>query len=109
MVTLTINGISVTVPKGTTILTAAESIGIDIPTLCYDKDLSIVGASRMCVVEVEGARNLVAACSTPVAEGMKVETESERVVKARKTIHFVMQKFMRAVIGTNSVDHCART
>ena len=84
MVNLTINGEAVTVPAGTTILQAAETIGVDIPNLCHDRQLEVYGGCRICVVEVEGARNLLAACSTPVTEGMTVWTESERVVKARR-------------------------
>ncbi|HOC09683.1 MAG TPA: 2Fe-2S iron-sulfur cluster-binding protein, partial [Bacillota bacterium] len=86
MVNLTIDGIQVQVPQGKTILQAAQSIGIDIPTLCYDPRLRPDGACRMCVVEVEKARTLVCSCSTPAAEGMVVHTESPRVVEARKEI-----------------------
>ena len=63
-VTLTIDGIQVTVPKGTTVLEAAESVGIFIPTFCHDPELSKPGACRICVVEIPGARNLPAACVT---------------------------------------------
>ncbi len=86
MVSLIIEGKPAQVPAGMTILEAAQSIGVDIPHFCYDKDLAVFGACRMCVVEVVGARNLQAACSTPVFEGMVVWTESERVVKARRMI-----------------------
>lgn len=86
MVRLTINGNLVAVAPGASILEAAKSIGIDIPNFCYDKDLTVAGACRMCLVEVEGSRNLLAACATEVAEGMGVQTESEQVVEARKTL-----------------------
>jgi len=86
MVNLTINNQKVTVPKGTTILEAAKSLGIDIPTLCYDKDLSIAGSCRLCMVEIEGSHKLASACSTLVAEGMVVQTESPKVVEARRMI-----------------------
>ena len=66
-VTLTIDGKNVTVPEGTTILEAAKTIGIDIPSLCYLKDLNVIGSCRVCVVEVERAKALQAACVTPVA------------------------------------------
>ena len=69
MVTLTINGQTVQVPAGTTILEAAEKAGIKIPTLCYLKDINKIAACRMCVVEVEGSDRLAAACDTPVEEG----------------------------------------
>ncbi len=86
MVTLTIDNLKVTVPNGTTILTAANKLGIKIPTLCYDPRLSKVGACRICSVEVKGARSLVTACTYPVAEGMEVRTNSRRVRESRKTI-----------------------
>ena len=85
MVNLKINGISVSVPAGTTILEAAKSIGINIPTLCYMKEINEIGACRVCVVEVKGARSMVASCVYPVSEGMEVITNSEKVIKARKT------------------------
>ena len=83
-VTLTINNISVTVPEGTTILQAARKAHIEIPTLCYLKDVSCVGSCRMCVVEATGARGLVAACVYPVAEGMEVRTNTEKCRESRK-------------------------
>ncbi len=86
MVNLTIDNQKVSVPNGTTILTAATKLGIKIPILCYDPRLSKVGACRMCSVEVEGARTLVAACTYPVTEGMVVKTNSPKVRKSRKTI-----------------------
>jgi predicted molibdopterin-dependent oxidoreductase YjgC len=85
-VNLTINGLAVEAKAGMTILEAAKTVGIDIPTFCHDPELAIVGACRICVVEVSGARNLPAACTTPVGEGMVVQTESERVIRSRKTI-----------------------
>lgn len=85
MVNLKINNIPVSVPEGTTILEAARSVGIRIPTLCYLKEINAIGACRICVVEVKGARSMVAACLYPVAEGMEVTTNSEAVIKARKT------------------------
>jgi formate dehydrogenase alpha subunit len=86
LVKLTINGKEVEVPRGSTILQAAESNGIEIPTLCYLKDLSPMGSCRMCVVEVKGNRLLPASCVTPVAPGMEVQTESPAVINARRTI-----------------------
>jgi formate dehydrogenase alpha subunit len=86
MITLNIDGRSVTVPKGTTILQAAQGIGIDVPTFCYDKNLTTYGGCRICVVEVEGSRTLAASCATAAADGMVVKTESESVVEARKNI-----------------------
>jgi NADH dehydrogenase/NADH:ubiquinone oxidoreductase subunit G len=85
-VKLTINGKELEVAAGTTILQAARELGIDVPTLCYDPELPPNGACRLCVVEVEKARSLIASCVTPVAPGMVVYTESERVVSARRAI-----------------------
>ncbi len=86
MVTFTLNGKEVSVKEGMTILEAARENGVDIPTLCHDKNLSVFGGCRLCVVEVEGARTLIASCTTEVREGMIVQTESEKVVSARRTI-----------------------
>lgn len=86
MVTLTINGQSVSVPQDYTVLQAARQAGIDIPTLCYLKDINEIGACRMCLVEVKGAKSLVTACVYPVNEGMEVFTATPRVRKARKAV-----------------------
>lgn len=83
-VTLTIDGIKVEVPKDYTVLKAARSVNIDIPTLCYLEGINEIGACRMCVVEVERARSLQAACVLPVSEGMVVKTNSKKVRDARK-------------------------
>ena len=84
MVNLKINGLPVTVPEGTTILEAARKLAIDIPTLCFLKEINEIGACRICVVEVKGMKNLVASCVYPVAEGMEVLTNSKRVFASRK-------------------------
>jgi NADH dehydrogenase/NADH:ubiquinone oxidoreductase subunit G len=83
-VSLTMNGVAVSARGGATILEAARDNGIDIPTLCYVKDLSPVGACRLCVVEVEGSRTLVGSCHTPVTAGMVVQTHSPRVLETRR-------------------------
>lgn len=85
MINLTIDGIKVAIEEGSTILDAAKKAGIKIPTLCYLKDLNPIGACRMCLVEVKGARGLVASCVYPVNEGMDVITNSEKIIQARKT------------------------
>ncbi len=85
MVNIKINGMPFSVPNGISILEAARYAGITIPTLCYMKEINEIGACRMCMVEVKGARSLVAACVFPVNEGMEIETNSARVRKARKT------------------------
>jgi NADP-reducing hydrogenase subunit HndD len=81
-----LNGNDVKFKPGQTILEAAEAFGVVIPTLCHLKGATPTGACRICIVEVEGARNLPPSCSTPVTPGMKVLTESPKVVEARKTI-----------------------
>lgn len=85
-VSLTINNNSVQVPAGTTILEAAQSLNIKIPTLCYHKDLCVAGNCRVCVVEVTGDRRLAASCATPVREGMEVHTNTLNVRNSRKHI-----------------------
>lgn len=84
-INLKINGMPISVPGNYTILQAAREAGIDIPTLCYLKDINEIGACRICVVEVKGARSLVTACVHPVSEGMEVETNSPKVLESRKT------------------------
>jgi iron-only hydrogenase group A len=86
MVELTINNIAVKAEDGMTILEAAKSVGIHVPTLCHMKGLLPTGACRICVVEVEGMRGLTPSCAYPVMPGMKVETNTPRVRNARKTI-----------------------
>lgn len=84
LVNIKINGMPLSVPKGSTILEAARQAGIYIPTLCYLKDVNAIGACRICVVEVKGARSLVASCVYPVNEGMEVFTNTEKVRNSRK-------------------------
>ena len=85
MVNVKINGIAVSVPKGSTILEAARAAGVEIPTLCFMKEKNEIGACRFCVVEATGARGLVTACVYPVTEGMEVQTNTAKVQEARKT------------------------
>ena len=84
MVNLTIDNIPVTVPAGTTVLEAARDAGIKIPSLCFLKDVNEIGACRICVVEVEGARSLMASCVYPVSEGMVVRTNTPKVRHSRQ-------------------------
>lgn len=86
MVTVTIDGQSIEVPEGITILDAAEALGVDIPTLCYHEELTRHGGCRMCVVKVEGMPTLQTACTFPVSDGMKVRTQSEEIFEARRTV-----------------------
>jgi NADH dehydrogenase/NADH:ubiquinone oxidoreductase subunit G len=85
-VTLTINGQELQGGEGQTILEVAQSAGIDIPTLCHDPRLEPYGACRMCLVEVEGARGPMASCGTTVRDGMKVQTNTDKIVKMRKFV-----------------------
>ena len=85
MVKLTIDNIPVEVNENTTILEAARSVGINIPTLCFLKDINEIGACRVCVVEVEGEDRCVTACNNTVKEGMVVHTNSRKARTTRKT------------------------
>lgn len=84
-ITVVINGKECRAPEGSTILEAARANDIDIPTLCYLKEINEIGACRMCVVDVVGVKNLVTGCVYPIKEGMEIETNSERVFQSRKT------------------------
>ncbi|MBR5740429.1 MAG: (2Fe-2S)-binding protein, partial [Firmicutes bacterium] len=84
MVNVTIDGLKIAVPEGTTIMQAADEVGIKIPHLCYLKDINDIGACRVCVVEVEGIDKLATACNTQVVEGMVIRTNSPRVRWARR-------------------------
>jgi predicted molibdopterin-dependent oxidoreductase YjgC len=86
LVEVEIDGTSVRVPEGSTLLDACRAEGVDTPTLCYLENLTPVNACRVCVVELEGARTLIPACSRKVEEGMKVKTDSERVRLSRKLV-----------------------
>lgn len=85
MVNATINGIDITVEDGTTILAAARKVGVDVPTLCYLKEVNEIGACRVCVVEVEGQDRCVTACNNVVQEGMVIRTNTRKVRTTRKT------------------------
>ena len=85
-ITFTVDGREVTVPKGTTVLAAAKSIGIEIPTFCWHPKLKSVGACRMCYVEIEKRPKLEVSCATEALPGMVVHTDSEKVKQGRKAI-----------------------
>ena len=100
MVNVKINNKPYTVPKGSTILEAARYAGIEIPTLCYLKDINEIGACRMCMVEVKGARSLVAACVFPVNEGMEIFTNTEKVRHSRKlTLELILSNHDRKCLS----------
>src|SRR5688572_14818481 len=86
MPTLTIDGRTVSVPEGSTILDAARTLAIDVPTLCWYPKLPTVGNCRICLVQVEGAPKLIAACATMATEGMRVQTESPETIKNRQGV-----------------------
>ena len=91
MINLTINGIEIQAQEGQTILKAARENGIHIPTLCFLEGINEIGSCRICVVEIEGRAGLATACNTVVREGMKIQTDSEAVIEARKnTLHLLM-------------------
>lgn len=107
MVNIKIDGMPLSVPKNSTILEAARSAGIYIPTLCYLKDINEIGACRMCVVEVKGARSLVASCVYPVAEGMEVITNSPRVFNSRKTsLELILSTHKRECLSCDRSGSC---
>lgn len=106
-VNLKINGMPVTVPQGTTILEAANTAGIKIPTLCFLKDINAIGACRICVVEVKGARSLVASCVYPVNEGMEVFTNTEKVRESRKmTLELLLSTHERNCLSCARSQNC---
>lgn len=107
MVNLKINGKAVSVPQGTTILDAARTAGIKIPTLCYLRDINAIGACRVCVCEVKGARSLVAACVYPVNEGMEVFTNTPRVLNSRKmTVELLLSDHHQDCLGCVRSESC---
>ena len=85
-INLIIDDTAITVPEGTTIMQAADTIGVHIPRLCYLPNLSLEGACRICIVEVEGSKNYLASCATKVTEGMKVKTNSPQIRQARRDL-----------------------
>ena len=107
MVSLRINNIPVTVPAGTTVLEAARNAGIKIPSLCFLKDINEIGACRICVVEVKGAKSLVASCVYPVAEGMEVFTNTDRVRKSRQlTLELILSNHRMDCLTCARNSHC---
>lgn len=106
-VTLKINGMTVTAPKGATILEAARIANIEIPTLCYLKDINAIGACRICVVEVKGARSLVASCVYPVNEGMEVFTNTPKVLASRKkTLELILSNHDKKCLSCVRSSNC---
>ena len=107
MVNVTVNGTAVQVPEGTTILNAALAAGVEIPHLCYLKQLNEIGACRICVVEVKGAKSLVASCVYPVSEGMEVYTNTEKVRKSRRlTLELILSNHRMDCLTCSRNSHC---
>ncbi|NLC17681.1 MAG: 4Fe-4S binding protein [Clostridiales bacterium] len=106
-VNIKINGMPVKAPVGSTILEAAKLANIDIPTLCFLKDINEIGACRICVVEVKGARSLVAACVYPVSEGMEITTNSPKVIASRKnTLELILSDHDRKCLSCARSTNC---
>ena len=104
MIHITIDGFPLEVAENTTILEAARSLNIHIPTLCYHPDQNVKANCRICVVEVEGARLLAPACATPVTEGMVIKTNSAKVRQARRDV-------LELILSRHNQDclHCDRS
>ena len=106
MLNVTIDGVKVSVPAGTTVLEAARQANIHIPTLCFLKDINEIGACRMCVVDV-GARALAAACVMPVSEGMVVKTNTPAVRAARKSVlELILSNHKRECLSCVRSQNC---
>ncbi len=106
-ITIKINGIEVSAPKGSTILEAARIAGIKIPTLCFLKEINEIGACRICVVEVKGARSLVASCVYPINEGMEVWTNTPKVLDSRrKTLQLILSNHDRKCLSCVRSGNC---
>ncbi|HWT76532.1 MAG TPA: NADH-dependent [FeFe] hydrogenase, group A6 [Mobilitalea sp.] len=106
-VNIKINGMPIQAPKGSTILEAAKLACIDIPTLCYLKEINEIGACRICVVEVKGARSLVASCMYPISEGMEITTNSPKVLASRKkTLELILSDHDRKCLSCVRSGNC---
>ncbi|MBQ3060933.1 MAG: iron hydrogenase small subunit [Lachnospiraceae bacterium] len=106
-VNIKINGIDVSAPAGSTILEAARLANIDIPTLCFLKEINEIGACRICVVEVKGARSLVASCVYPINEGMEIWTNTPKVIESRKkTLKLILSNHNRKCLSCVRSGDC---
>ncbi|MCL1809521.1 MAG: NADH-dependent [FeFe] hydrogenase, group A6 [Clostridiales bacterium] len=107
MVNIKINGITVSVPEDSTVLEAARLANIRIPTLCYLKEINAIGSCRICVVEVKGAKTLVASCVHPVSEGMEVFTSTPEVLESRKqTLELILSDHDRRCLSCVKSNRC---
>ena len=106
-INIKINGRDVSAPAGSTILEAAHLAGIKIPTLCFLKEINEIGACRICVVEVKGARSLVAACVHPINEGMEVWTNTPKVLESRRrTLQLILSNHDRKCLSCVRSGKC---
>ena len=106
-ITIKINGIEVSAPKGSTILVAARLAHIEIPTLCFLKEINEIAACRICVVEVRGAKSLVASCVYPINEGMEVWTNTPKVLDSRKkTLQLILSNHNRSCLSCVRSGNC---
>lgn len=106
-VNIKIDNVQYSVDEGMTILAAANSVGVKIPTLCYLEEINCIGACRVCVVEVKGARSLVASCVYPVNEGMEVLTHSKKVMESRKaTVELMISDHEQKCLSCVRSDNC---
>ena len=106
-INIKINDLEISVPEDITILEASKIANVDIPTLCYLKEINEIGACRMCVVEVKGARTLVTACVYPVSEGMEVYTNTPRVISSRrKTLQLILSTHDRKCLSCIRSKNC---
>jgi len=106
-VNVKINGMEYSVPKGSTILEAANIAGIRIPTLCYMKEINAIGACRMCLVEVKGARGMAAACVYPVTDGMEIFTNTPKVIESRKkTLQLMLSTHQKNCLSCVRSGNC---
>ena len=107
MVNIKINNVDVQAPAGSTIIEAAHYAGIDIPSLCYLRGLNEIGACRICVVEVKGARALVASCVYPISEGMEIFTNSPKVLASRKmTLELILSNHRMECLTCSRSGNC---
>ncbi|BCJ92531.1 ferredoxin [Anaerocolumna cellulosilytica] len=106
-INIKINGVDIAAPAGSTILEAARTAHIDIPTLCYLKEINEIGACRICVVEVKGARSLVASCVFPINEGMEVWTNTPKVLASRRrTLELILSDHDRKCLSCVRSGNC---
>ena len=106
-ITIKINGMDVSAPVGSTILEAARLAHIEIPTLCFLKEINEIGACRICVVEVKGARSLVASCVHPINAGMEVFTNTPKVLDSRrKTLQLLLSNHDRKCLSCVRSGNC---